>query len=101
MGQLQPESTIARYNFDAAEPSEDKLGSEGCSDDEFNNNPKSDEDVGRPSSAKRKRPVLFNNGPKQKKRKHHFEQSSVRQYILHATNSIDTIPNHTFLLIRV
>ena len=66
------------------EPSEDKLGSESCSDDEFNNNPKSDEDDGRPSPVKRKRPSSPNNGPMQKKRKHHLEQKSTRQHRLHS-----------------
>jgi hypothetical protein len=58
------------------EPSQDKLGSESCSDDEFNNNPKSDEDNRRPSPTKRKRPSLSNNSPTQKKHKRHLEQKS-------------------------
>jgi hypothetical protein len=49
------------------EPSEDKLEGDSCSDDEFNNNPKSDKDDRRPSPAKRKRPSSCNNGPTQKK----------------------------------
>jgi len=66
------------------EPSQDKLGSESCSDDEFNNNPKSDEDDGRPSPTKRKRPSSSNNGPTQKKRKRHLEQKSTRQHRPHS-----------------
>jgi hypothetical protein len=64
------------------EPSQDKLGSQSdsCSDDEFSNTPKPDEDDRRPRVAKRKRkrPSSPNNGPIHKKRKHHLKQSSTR-----------------------
>jgi hypothetical protein len=66
------------------ELSKDKLGSDSCSDDEFNNYPKSDKDDGRPGPAKRKRPSLHNNGPMQKKRKHYLEQKSTRQHRPHS-----------------
>jgi hypothetical protein len=62
------------------EPSEDELGSysNSCADDEFNKNPGSDEDDGRPSPAKRKQLSSSNHGPTHKKRKHHLEQKSTR-----------------------
>ena len=41
------------------EPSEDKTGSDSYSDDEFNNNPESDEDDGESRPAKRKRLVFI------------------------------------------
>jgi hypothetical protein len=59
------------------------LRSDSCSDDEFNNNPKSNEDNGRPSPIRRKRPSSSINDPTQKKRKHHLEQRSIHQHRPH------------------
>ena len=49
------------------------LSSNGHSDDAFNNNPESDEDDGKASPAKRKRPYSSHDGPAQKKRKDYLQ----------------------------
>jgi hypothetical protein len=66
-------------NYDPSpELSGDRVGSYSDSYiDEFNNNPESDEDDGRPSPVKRKRRSLSNIGPTYKKRKHHLKQRSI------------------------
>jgi hypothetical protein len=67
MAPMQSAQQLLPNRDPSPEPSEDKTGSDSCSDDEFNNNPESDEDELRP--AKRKR-LSLSNGPIHKKRKH-------------------------------
>ena len=88
------------YHDPSPEPSQDNLGSHGCSDDEFSNTPKSDEDDGRPRVAKRKRkrPSSPNNGPMHKKRKHHLEQRSTRQHRPHCKPYRRSLKSHSPLV---
>jgi hypothetical protein len=96
------ESAGLGYHDPSPEPSHDKLGSHGdsCSDDEFSNTPKSDENDGRPRVAKRKRkrPSSPHNGPMHKKRKHHLEQRSTRQHRLRSTPYRRSLKSHSPLV---
>jgi hypothetical protein len=76
----QEDESPGLANYDPSlEPSGDRVESYSDSyTDEFNNNPESDEDDGRPSPIKRKRRSSSNIGPTHKKRKHHLEQRSTQ-----------------------
>lgn len=104
VGDIHPsskdESSELANRDPSPEPSEDKLGSDSCSDDEFNNNPKSDKDDGRRGQV-----LSGNNYPYPAMAQHKRSGSTILSRGLsanidHTPNSIDTIRNHTLLLVR-
>jgi hypothetical protein len=73
------DKSLGLVNYDLSlELSRDRVGSysDSCTNNEFNNNPKLDEDNKRLSSVKRKQRSLFNIGLMYKKRKHYLKQRS-------------------------